>query len=103
MIQWVYFFVTLLIELPIVYLFFKKQWRFALLIGALLNLFTWPLLHVALFYTGIDITVLEITVALTEATGYALLLQCGCKKALLLGFTANGISYGIGIILNYYL
>ena len=62
---WNYFVLTLLLELPIVLLFFKGEWKFALLIGFLLNLFTWPLLHVLLFYTGIDINILEIGVAIT--------------------------------------
>jgi hypothetical protein len=100
---WRYFFITLLIELPIVFVFFKPGWKLALLIAFLLNLFTWPLLHILLFYSRININLLEIAVAITEAAGYKLLLQCSWKKALLLGFLANGISYGAGLILNHYL
>jgi len=100
---WFYFIITLVIELPVVVLFFRKEWKFALLVGFLLNLFTWPVLHIFLFYTAININVLELCVALTESVGYFLLLQCSWKKALALGFTANAISYGIGIILNNYL
>lgn len=100
---WYYFILTLVIELPVVVLFFKKEWKFALLIGFLLNLFTWPVLHILLFYTGININILEVGVAITESIGYFLLLQCSWKKALAVGFTANAISYGIGIILNNYL
>lgn len=98
---WNYFVATLVIELPIVVLFFKKQWKFALLIGFLLNLFTWPVLHIVLFYTNININVLEFGVAITESLGYWLLMQCPVKKALVVGFTANAISYGIGVILNH--
>jgi len=97
---WLYFLVTLIIELPIACLFFKSQWKFALLIGFLLNLFTWPLLHILLFYTGININLLETGVAITESIGYYLLMQCSWKKALALGFLANAISYGIGLLLN---
>ena len=100
---WYYFILTLVIELPIVVLFFKKEWKFALLTGFLLNLFTWPVLHILLFYTGININILEIGVAITESTGYFLLMQCSWKKAWALGFTANAVSYGLGIILNNYL
>ncbi|MFM2326192.1 MAG: hypothetical protein RIR31_394 [Bacteroidota bacterium] len=100
---WVYFILTLIIELPLVIIFFKKERKFALLIGFLLNLFTWPVLHMFLFYSNININVLEIGVAVTESVGYYLLMQCRFKKALVLGFTANSISYGIGIILNSYL
>lgn len=100
---WGYFILTLLLELPVVLLFFKSEWKFALLIGFLLNLFTWPLLHILLFYTGININVLEIAVAVTEGIGYRLLLNCSWKKAMLLGFLANGISYGTGLMLNNFL
>ncbi len=97
---WFYFLITLLIELPIVLLFFKKEWKFALLIGFLLNLFTWPVLHILLFYTGININILELGVAITESIGFYFLMQCSWKKALALGFIANATSYGIGVILN---
>ena len=100
---WFYFLLTLIIELPIVVLFFKKEWQYALLIGFLLNLFTWPLLHVLLVYTNINLNILELSVAITESIGYFLLLQCSWKKAFLTGFAANILSYGIGIILNHYL
>lgn len=100
---WFYFVITLVIELPIVVLFFKNEWKFALLIGFLLNLFTWPVLHILLYYTNINLNVLELGVALTESAGYYFLMQCNWKKAIALGFTANAISYGIGIILNNYL
>jgi hypothetical protein len=100
---WNYFVLTLVLELPIVLLFFKGEWKFALLIGFLLNLFTWPLLHILLFYTSIDINILEIGVAITESLGYYLLLQCSWKKAMALGFTANAVSYGVGLLLNHFI
>lgn len=100
---WNYFIATLIIELPIVLLFFRKDWKFALLIGFLLNLFTWPVLQILLFYTNTAVNILEIAVAVTESIGYYILMQCSWKKALVLGFTANAISYGIGLILNNYI
>jgi len=100
---WIYFLATLIIELPIACIFFKKEWKYALLISFLLNLFTWPLLHILLFYTGININLLETGVAITESIGYYLLMQCSWKKALALGSIANAISYAIGIILNNYI
>jgi len=100
---WTYFLLTLLVELPIVCTSFRQQWRQALLVGFLLNLFTWPLLHLIIFSCNIDINILEIGVAVTEALGYWLLLKCSFKKALLVSFLANGISYGIGLVINYFL
>ncbi len=98
--NWLYFFLTLLIELPIVFLFFRKETKNALIAGFLLNLFTWPTLHVLLFYTNINVNLLELGVAITESIGYRLLMNCSWKKAVLLGFIANIASYGTGILIN---
>lgn len=95
-----YFLLTLTIELPIVLLYFRKQFKQALLIGFLLNLFTWPLLHVFLFETWVDVNFLEILIAITEGFGYFLLMKCKWWKGLLLSFVVNGLSYGIGILIN---
>jgi hypothetical protein len=98
-----YFLLTLVLELPIVLLAFKKERKQVLLVGFLLNLFTWPLLHVILYSTAININVLEAGVAITEGAGYWLLLQCRWQKAFLLSFLVNGLSYGAGLILNNYI
>jgi hypothetical protein len=95
-----YFLLTLIIELPVVLLFFKSQWKQALLVGFLLNLFTWPLLHLFLFETTININFLEIIIAVTEGVGYFLVMKCKLWKGLLLSFFVNGLSYGIGILIN---
>jgi hypothetical protein len=97
-----YFLLTLLLELPIVLLLFKPQWKQVLLVGFLLNLFTWPLLHVLLAETRLDINLLETGVALTEGLGYMMLLRCSWKKAFLTSLLVNGISYGFGVVLNNY-
>ncbi len=71
-----------------------------MLVGFLLNLFTWPLLHIFLFETRIAINYLEIMIAITEGIGYFLLMRCKWWKALLLSLIVNGISYGAGILIN---
>lgn len=98
--NWLYFLLTLLIELPVVWLFFRGEAREALIAGFLLNLFTWPLLHVLLFYTQINVNVLELGVAITESIGYKIMMNCNWKKAILLAFIANTASYGIGLLIN---
>lgn len=100
---WIYFFITLLIELPVVFIFFRNERWYALLTGFLLNLFTWPLLHVILFYTGIHITLLELAVAVTEGIGYRIMLNCKWTKAMALSILANGLSYGLGLLLNKFI
>lgn len=101
--HWFYFFLTLLIELPLVIIFFRDEPGYALLIGFLLNLFTWPLLHIFLFYTDIHIGILEFAVAVIESIGYCVMLKCRWKKAITLAFVANTLSYGLGLLLNKFL
>jgi len=100
---WIWFLLTLLIELPLVLIFFRDEPRYALLIGFLLNLFTWPLLHILIFYSDIDIGILEFAVAVTETIGYYIMLNCTWKKAIVLAFLANMLSYGAGLLLNKFL
>ena len=100
---WYYFILTLVLELPIVLLFFKKDWKYALLIGFLLNLFTWPLLHVLMYSTDIDINILELGVALAEGIGYTIFMGCKWQKGSGVSFLVNGFSYGVGVLINMYL
>lgn len=100
---WFYFILTLLLELPIVLLFFKKEWKWALLIGFLLNLFTWPLLHLLIYYTDTDINILEIGVAIAEGIGYTIFMKCKWYKGFGVSFLVNGFSYGLGLLINTYL
>jgi hypothetical protein len=100
---WVFFLLTLVIELPLVLLFFRDERKFALLTGFLLNLFTWPLLHIFLFYTDIHIGILEFAVAVTESIGYYIMLNCKWKKAIALAFVANTLSYVSGLLLNKFI
>lgn len=100
---WIFFLLTLVIELPIVLIFFRGERRYALLTGFLLNLFTWPLLHIFLFYTDIHIGILELAVVVAESIGYYIMMNCKWKKAIALAFVANAISYGLGLLLNKFL
>ena len=97
-----YFLSTLVIEMPLVLMVFNKQWKWALLIGVLLNLFTWPLLHIFLFKTNININLLETGVAITEGLGYLIFMNCSWQKAFVVSFLANGLSYGLGLLINNY-
>ena len=70
-----YFILTLVIELPVVIIYFKHQRIRALGIGFLLNLLTWPLLQVLLSESTININILECSVAIIEGIGYLLFLK----------------------------
>jgi hypothetical protein len=98
-----YFFLTLLLELPFVVWAYRKEWKWTLLVGFLLNLFTWPLLIYLYHHTTIHVNWLEIGVALTEGLGYGLFMKGSRIKAFVLAFAVNGFSYGFGLLLNQYI
>ena len=99
---WWYFGLTLLIELPVIFLFFRDRWNEVVIPFLLLNLFTWPLLHYFLLTTDLPVPFLELGVATTEMIGYKLLMKCSWKKSFAASFVANGISYDAGILINNY-
>lgn len=95
-----YFLFTLVLELPVILLCFKKHWKFALLIGVLLNAVTWPLLHVVMHYSAIPVYLLETAVVIAEGMGYWIFMQCKWQKAFEISLLANGLSYGAGLLIN---
>jgi hypothetical protein len=95
-----YFVFTLLIEMPLVLWLVNGNWKEKLLVGFLLNLFTWTLLHLIYLNTNANIYVLEISVALVEAVGYQLFFKNGWVKSMLIAFLANGLSYGVGLLMR---
>jgi hypothetical protein len=104
---WLFFLLTLIIELPVIYLFYKKDpiaigWKQVLVPFFLLNLFTWPLLHIFLESSDINIYLLEFGVVIVEAIGYKLFMKSSWGKALLASLIANALSYFIGVIIFEY-
>ena len=96
---YLYLILTIVIEVPLVVLYFKSQWKLALLVGILLNVFTWPLLHLLMFETRLPIPLLEFGVAVVEGIGYSVFFKNKLWKVLLLSFLVNGISYGVGLLI----
>ncbi|HRE36918.1 MAG TPA: hypothetical protein PK092_00645 [Chitinophagaceae bacterium] len=99
---WLFFVLTLVIEYPVIFFFYKKQWKELILPFLLLNLFTWPLLHFFLLTTDISLPVLELGVVIAEMTGYKFLMKSCWKKSFAAAFAANGVSYGAGMLINNY-
>lgn len=95
-----YFFYTLLMELPVVTVFYSHEWKKMLIIGFLLNLFTWPLLTLLYFYTDIHLLFLELGVVIIEAIGFRIFLIGSMKKALLVSLLANSFSLFVAVVLN---
>ena len=85
---------TLLIELPIAYLWGLRKRALLTVLAA--NLMTNPL-AVALHLMGIPQIPIEIGVVLAEGAAYSLHFE---KRPWLLALVSNAISWGIGLILQ---
>lgn len=95
-----YFFYTILMELPITIIAYSKEWQKMLLVGFLLNLFSWPLLTLLYFQTDIHLLLLELGVVLVEAIGFRLFFNGSFLKAFLVSLLANSVSLFVGVLLN---
>lgn len=99
---WWFFGLTLILELPVILLFYPDQRKEVIIPFLLLNLFTWPLLHYLLITTDISLWIMEAGVALAEMTGYKFLMNSKWRKSFTASFIANGVSYGAGLLINNY-
>ncbi len=95
-----YFFYTVLMELPITTIAYSKEWQRMLLIGFLLNLFSWPLLTLLYFRTDIHLLLLELGVVCVEAIGFRIFFTGTFLKAFLVSLLANCVSLTVGVLLN---
>lgn len=99
---WTYLGLTILFELPIFLLFWRRQgWWQAILFCLLINGFTNPLINLAIMNLGWNVYVLEIVVLLVEAAAAVAIWRAQWTKALLFSFCANGFSYGLGVLLHW--
>jgi hypothetical protein len=103
MFAWLFFGLTLLLEAPIWWWFHRKIRTPWVVLFFLLNLLTWPALQFCVAYTDVSIPMLEVGVVLVEGVGIGLLGSLSWRKAFLLSFLANALSYGIGEYLNTWL
>jgi len=99
MVTWKYFFMTIFIELPAVVIWLWPDWKKALLIGFLLNLFTWPLLLTVYGLTKWNILLLEFVVVFIEGLGYTIFFKKKLIICLLMSLIANGLSYYAGLFI----
>ena len=95
---WKYFLLTIVVELPVIVIWLRTEWKFALLIGLLLNLFTWTLLVTVYGLTGWYVLVLEFAVVIAEGCGYRIFFNRKWISCMLIAFVVNGLSYGAGLI-----
>ena len=87
---------TLLIELPIIALFFRRKKRQAvILMSALINIISWAVAHIIIFSTDINIYYIAIVIAIGEAIAFQKFLPCIWKKAIIISVIVNSLSFFI--------
>ena len=87
---------TILLELPIIALFFKKKKRWtAVIYGLFMILVTWPIVHILKMSTEININYIEIGVIIAEGLALWTLTNCGWKKGFLIAIAINCSSFFI--------
>ena len=96
-----YLLLTMLIEIPIYFIFDRKKVAFTILILVLANCFTWPILNILFQTTAIHLLILESGVTLVEAFIIYYFLDQKYSKALLISFVQNATTTFIGIWINH--
>jgi hypothetical protein len=94
-------FLTLLLELPIIALFFKRKKRPDALMNALMvNLISWPVAHILKISTDINVYLIEAVVITGEGIALWLLTGCGWKKGFIMSVIANLISFAVTSLIH---
>lgn len=96
-----YLALTMLIEIPIYFLFDRNKVLFSILILVLANCFTWPIINILFQTTNIPLLILESGVTLVEAFIIYKFLGQKFLKALLISLIQNSITTFIGIYINH--
>ena len=87
---------TILLELPIIALFFKRKKRPAAVMNALMiNLISWPLAHILKISTELNVYLIEMIVVTGEGIALWLLTGCGWQKGIIMSVIANTISFTV--------
>ena len=88
------FLITILIELPIIALFFKRKKRqVAISMALLINIISWSIAHIIFFTFDINMLYVAIGLAIGEAISFHYLLPCDLKKAFIISLIVNSLSF----------
>lgn len=98
--MFIYLLATILIEIPIYFLFNQQRVTYTITILVLANCATWSILHLLLFNTNLNLYLLEMGVTLTEAIIIRLFLLNNFRQSLLISLVQNGITTLIGVIIR---
>ncbi len=90
------FLITVLIELPIIALFFKRKKRQAALgMALLINVISWSMTYIIFFTFDINMYYVAVVLAIGEAIAFHFLLPCNWKKAFIISLIVNSLSFSI--------
>lgn len=88
------FVLIILIELPIISLFFKRKKRQeALLMSLLINVITWAVSSLIFITTDINMYYVAIVLAIGEAIAFYKVLKCNWTKAIIMSLIVNSLSF----------
>jgi hypothetical protein len=88
------FLLTILIELPIIALFFKRKKRqAAVLMALLINVISWSVSYIIFFSTDINMYYVATGLAIGEAIAFHKFLECSWKKAIIMSLIVNSLSF----------
>jgi uncharacterized membrane protein AbrB (regulator of aidB expression) len=91
------FLVMIIVELPIIALFFKRKKRqAAVLMALLINVISWSVGHIIFFSTDItesNMKYVAIGLAIGEAIAFHKFLECTWKKAIIMSLIVNTLSF----------
>ena len=95
---WAILIATIILEFLVYLIFIRKDFLYLLPYSILINSFTNPLANLAYSY-GNNIYLIELLVFLVEIFLIKLLLKTSWKKAIIISFVANLISFLAGLAL----
>ncbi len=96
-----YLLLTMVIEIPVYFLFDRRTIFYTIFILILANCLTWPIMNILYQHTQIHLLVLETGVTLVEAFIIYTFLDQPKIKALLISLIQNTITTMIGVWINH--
>ncbi len=88
------FLLIILVEIPILILFFKRKKRQnAVYMALLINIISWAVAHVILFSTEVNIYYVTILIIIGEAIAFNKFLECSLKKSFIMSLLVNTLSF----------
>jgi hypothetical protein len=96
-----YLALTMLVEIPVYFLFDRRRVLYSILILILANCFTWPIINILYQTTNIHLLILESGVTAVEAFIIYLFLLQKFSKAFVISLVQNSLTTFLGIYINH--